>query len=68
MRADGLSRADVLTICRSGAVVEAPEQDMRTGDWKYRIEGKTLQADYAAVVFTFRGESDAVLITVFRRN
>jgi hypothetical protein len=33
------SPSDVLSVCRSGAVTTVPEQDIRTGDWKYRIEG-----------------------------
>ena len=37
--ADGLSMEDVLTACRSGAVRMEPEQDIKTGQWKYRIEG-----------------------------
>ena len=58
---------DVLVVCRSGAIVMAPEKDIRTGQWKYRIEGINLERRRVAVVFTFRAES-AVLITVFERT
>lgn len=36
---DGLVMGDVLIACRSGAVLRAPEPDLRTGDWIYRIRG-----------------------------
>lgn len=64
---DDLTTVDVLAICRSGAIIMAPEKDIRTGQWKYRIEGMTADQRQVAVVFTFR-EEHAVLITVFERN
>lgn len=63
---DDLTTQDVLSVCRSGAVIAAPEKDIKTGRWKYRIEGKTSEPRRIAVVFTFRPES-AVMITVFER-
>jgi len=64
---DGLTTEDVITACRSGAVAMAPEKDIRTGSWKYRIEGFTSDQCRVAVVFTFR-PGQAVLITVFKRT
>jgi len=64
---DDLTREDVLYVCRSGAISKPPERDIRTGRWKYRIEGMTVDRVPIAVVFTFRSV-DAVFITVFRRN
>jgi Domain of unknown function (DUF4258) len=64
---DDLTRGDVLTVCRSGMIVMAAEKDIKTGDWKYRIEGMTADRRQIAVVFTFQSEL-AVLITVFARN
>ena len=68
MRNDGLNLTDVVRVCRSGAVVDAPEPDARSGVWKYRIQGRWLDSTIAAVVFTFNAEASAVLITIFRRN
>lgn len=65
---DGLTMEDVLTVCRSGAVIMAPEPDIRTGDWKYRMEGRTADDENVAMVFTFKLERKAVLITVFKRT
>jgi hypothetical protein len=64
---DGLTTEDVLTVCRSGAVIMAPEKDLKTGNWKYRIEGLTSDQRRIAVVFTFR-PGQAVFITVFART
>lgn len=63
---DHLTMQDMLTVCRSGAVMTAPEKDIRTGQWKYRIEGATTEGGRIAIVFTFRPRL-AVLITVFER-
>jgi uncharacterized protein DUF4258 len=62
-----LTTVDVVAVCKSGAIVMAPERDIKTGDWKYRIEGLTADRRNVAVVFTFR-PAQAVFITVFERT
>ena len=64
---DDLTTEDVLAVCRSGAIIMGPEKDIKTGHWKYRIEGITVDRRQLAVVFTFRTEL-AVLIAVFERT
>jgi len=64
---DALALQDVLAVCKSGAIIIAPEQDIKTGKLKYRIEGLTADRRQVAVVFTFRTEQ-AVFITVFERT
>ena len=64
---DDPTTEDILTVCKSGAIRMAPEEDIRTGKWKYRIEGTTVDQHQVAVVFTFRSEL-AVFITVFERT
>ncbi len=64
---DGFSMEDILFVCRSGTILMEPEQDTKSGHWKYRIEGKTLDMRGAAIVFTLRPQQ-AVLITVFERK
>ena len=64
---DALATEDILTVCRSGAIIMAPEKDIKTGKWKYRMEGVTADRRQVAVVFTFRHEQ-AVFITVFERT
>ena len=51
---DGLTTADLLTVRKGGAIGDPPERDIRTGDWKYRIEGWTTDRGRMAPVFTFR--------------
>ena len=64
---DDLTMEDVLAVCRSGAIIMAPEEDIKTGKWKYRIEGITADRRQVVVVFTFR-PGLAVFITVFERT
>lgn len=64
---DALDMEDVLSVCRSGAVVVAAEKDIRSGHWKYKIEGSIADRRQVAIVFTFR-EQAAVFITVFERT
>lgn len=56
--ADDFTIDDVLAVCRSGIILTAPEPDIRTGGWKYRIKGGTADRRRLAVVF----------ITVFERS
>jgi hypothetical protein len=60
-----MSFADALAVLRTGSVFDEPEPDLRTGDWKYRIEGREPGGKYAAVVFTFKTEDRTLLITIF---
>jgi len=41
---DRLTTEDVLYVCRSGAIRDPPEEDLKTGAWKYRIEGPTFDS------------------------
>ena len=63
---DRLTMQDVIRVCRSGAITVPPEPELKTGQWRYRIEGNTADGRRAAVVFTFRRGS-AIFITVFQR-
>jgi hypothetical protein len=67
LASDDLTIEDVLAACRSGAIVMAPEKDIRTGHWKYRIEGITAERRSIAVVFSLLPHA-AVFITVFERT
>jgi Domain of unknown function (DUF4258) len=64
---DGLTTEDAFTVCGSGTIFNAPEFHMKSGDWKYRIEGYTADHDRLAVIFTIKPQGLAVFITVFRR-
>lgn len=64
---DRLTTEDILAVCKSGAIIMAPEKDIKSGNWKYRIEGLSPEGLKLALVFTFRPNM-AVLITVFERT
>ena len=65
---DGLTMEDVLAVCHSGVILMASEQDIKTGDWKYRIEGYTADHVNVALIFTLKPERKAVFITAFKRS
>jgi len=65
---DGLTTEDVLAVCHSGVILMAPEKDIKTGDWKYRIEGCTADYEDVGLIFALKPERKAVFITAFKRS
>jgi len=63
---EGLDILDAHNVLRTGNIFLQLEPDIRSGDSKYRMEGTDLEGKPLAVVFCFRNESTAILITVFR--
>jgi hypothetical protein len=45
--------------------LRTPECDIKTGEWKYRIEGYEPEGRRMAIVFCFKPQSLAFLITAF---
>jgi len=62
---EGLDILDAHYVLKTGNIFQEPEPDIRSGDWKYRIEGTDLEGKPLAVVFCFKDESTGFLITVF---
>ncbi len=54
-----------MVVLRLGVIYAAAEPDIRTGEWKYRIEGKDLEDRNLALVLCFKTENSAFLITIF---
>ena len=52
---------DILSLARTGVVLNAPELDIKTNEWTYRIESDSLRLK---VVFTIPGPNRVRLITV----
>ena len=68
LAAEGLVFSDALVILKSGWIYNEPEQDIKTGDWKYRIVGSpgdALLLRRFEIVFCFRAVDQAFLITAF---
>ena len=62
---EGLILPDALRVLKMGNIFQEPECDPKTGDWKYRVEGREVDGKWLAIVFCFRGTDTAFLITVF---
>lgn len=62
---DRFDIADAMYVLKHGHIYKEPEIDVRTREWKYRIEGKTPDEDRLAVVFSFKTKDRCFLITVF---
>ena len=60
-----ISFEDVWNVLRRGRVYEEPEEDLRKGEWKYRIEGAEPGGKWIVIVFCFRRIDTVVLITIF---
>jgi hypothetical protein len=64
---------DAWAVLRGGIIYEEPEHDIKTGEWKYRIEGHEPEGKWLVVVLSFKAVDTTFLITVFsvdsrRRN
>jgi hypothetical protein len=62
---EGLDILDAHHVLGTGNIFQEPEPDIRSGDWKYRMEGTDLEGKPLAVVFCFKDEATGFLITVF---
>ncbi|SRR6266700_7323784 len=62
---EGIVFEDAWVAMRTGCIYEEPECDIKTGEWKYRVEGYEPGGKWLAIVFSFRTVDRAFLITVF---
>jgi hypothetical protein len=65
LRKEGLTVPDAWQVLRSGCIYNPPECDIKTGEWKYTIEGYAPERTRLAIVFSFKQVNEAYLITVF---
>jgi len=65
LKNENLTLVDAWQVLRNGTIFNAPEHDVATGEWKYRIEGKEPEGKSMAIVFCFKQMDYALLITVF---
>jgi hypothetical protein len=61
----GVSILDVMHIGQHGGIYCEPEFDTKHGEWNYRIEGTSPDGLLVAVVFSFKADDFAMLITIF---
>jgi hypothetical protein len=62
---EGLTVPDAWQVLRSGCIFKPPERDIRTGEWKYTIEGIVPDGKRLAIVFSFKEIDRTYLITCF---
>lgn len=60
-----LSIEDVWSVLRHGQIFRPAEQDIKTREWKYRIEGREPGGATLAIVFCFKEIDHVFLITIF---
>jgi hypothetical protein len=60
-----LSYEDAWSVLLRGQIFDPPEEDIKTGEWKYRVEGRESGGKWIAVIFTFKTVELVFLITVF---
>lgn len=70
---EGLTFDDALHVLRIGQIYDPGEQDIKTGEWKYTVEGHETDGQWIKIVFSFISVDTALLITIFsiesrRRN
>jgi hypothetical protein len=65
LAAEGLILPDALRVLKTGQIYQEPECDLKTGDWKYRVEGSEVDGKYLAIVFCFKATDTVFLISVF---
>jgi hypothetical protein len=60
-----LNLLDALHVLRTGRVSDGPEPDIKSGEWKYRIEGHEPDGKWLIIVFCFKTIDRALLVTVW---
>ena len=65
LTAEGLTIPDAWHVLKRGIIIDPPELDIKTGEWKYRIEGNEPEGKGVGIIFCFKQVNYALLITVF---
>jgi hypothetical protein len=58
LKNDGCTLLDALNVLEAGRIFEPPEADIKTGELKYRVHGKTIDNVAAVVVEIFISGDD----------
>ena len=56
---------DVRKVLRWGQISDQPEHDVKHGNWKYRIQGQSIDNRELSVVICFGPEPNTLVITIF---
>jgi hypothetical protein len=59
----GIDLQDVLRVLKHGMIFAEPELDVRWNQWRYRVEGRSLDQEALAVIVAFADEDTTIVIT-----
>jgi uncharacterized DUF497 family protein len=62
---EGIPFEDAVSVLRYGIIYDPPEENLKTGEMKYRIEGHEPGGKWMVIVFSFKTIERASLITIF---
>ncbi len=62
---EGAVFEDAWVVLRTGRIYDEPEPDIKTGEWKYRVEGYEPGGKWLVIAFSFKTLDRTFLITVF---
>lgn len=65
LRNEGLTFEDSWRVLRTGQIYDPPEPDIKSGEWKYRVEGHEPGGKWIVIVLCFKARDRTFLITVF---
>lgn len=60
-----ITMQDVIYVLRTGAIFAEPELDTKINQWKYKVEGKTIDGAALAIVVALEADKN-ILITCMR--
>src|SRR5579872_1300386 len=60
-----LTIEDAWMVLAQGRIFNPPEKDIKTGEWKWSVEGHESGGKWLVIVFSFKTIARAFLITVF---
>src|SRR5262245_41223511 len=65
LASEGIPFEDAWTVLQRGIIYDPPEENMKTGEWKYRVQGHEPGGKWMVIVFCFKTIERVNLITIF---
>ena len=62
---ENVEMTDAWTVLKQGRIYNEPEFHTGSQEWNYRIEGNEPGGKWLAIIFSFKAENTAFLVTVF---
>lgn len=62
---ESITIVDAWFVLKSGRIFNEPEFHVGSQEWNYRVEGHEPGGKWLAVVFSFKSQDSAFLVTVF---